>query len=431
MSNPFDDKIKQTLEGFEMPYDAAAWSQFETQLPAQTTPPASKSWLNWKSGLMIGAVATALVTVAVLSNEDAEPVAEAENVPVLVQQSESSDVANEPELVEGTRTNSTSGNAVQSISSEKDSEAAEQSITATLTTGQPQSNTSEKSSSESPKATPSVPEKPKVQPTESNASNAEKALELNVQLSATKLCVGEDLTALVSPNFKGTATTWNFGDGTTEVGANPSHTYVVPGNYQVTVSGSSGTKQAEQVLNVSVSPSPTAMLTMERKLESFEAIPLYEFNTALQPTETATWKFSDGRTAQGNKVTQLFRDGGKSTVELTVKNQYGCTSSMDSELETEEFHLLTPEAFTPNGDNLNDDFMPEALSTMGVPFTLTIRSMKTGETVYLTRNSTDRWNGQLNNFGTKCEAGPYLWTVVLEADILKNKVFNGTVHLKR
>lgn len=103
---------------------------------------------------------------------------------------------------------------------------------------------------------------------------------------------------------------------------------------------------------------------------------------------------------------------------------------MDSELETQDFHLLTPEAFTPNGDNLNDDFMPEALNTMGVPFTLSIRSMKTGETVYKTQNSRERWNGQLNNFGAKCEAGAYLWAVVLEENIVQNKVFTGTVQLK-
>jgi gliding motility-associated-like protein len=291
--------------------------------------------------------------------------------------------------------------------------------------------TSEKNTNEVQNTAPTLPEKPKVESEDGRASVQETSLTLNAIISVSKLCVGEDLTALATPNLKGTAVSWDFGDGTIETGTNPSHAYVVPGNYQIVVSGISGTKRSEQIMSVSVNPSPTAMMTYERKLESFEAIPLYEFNTALLPSETAIWKFSDGRLAHGTKVVHLFRDGGTSKVELTVKNQHGCFSKMESELETQDFHLLTPEAFTPNGDNLNDDFMPEALSTMEVPFTLTIRSMKTGETVYQTRNSHDRWNGQLNNFGKKCEPGAYLWTVVLEENILQNKVFKGTVQLKR
>jgi uncharacterized protein HemX len=57
-SNPFDDQIRQSLEGFEMPYNAAAWTQFEAMLPAQPTPSAGNAgWLK-------GAAAVALIAAA-------------------------------------------------------------------------------------------------------------------------------------------------------------------------------------------------------------------------------------------------------------------------------------------------------------------------------------------------------------------------------
>lgn len=61
MSNKFDDKIKEALENFEMPYDAGAWAQLEQQLPASSPPPASnRFWKIAAAIAVIGGIGTAI-----------------------------------------------------------------------------------------------------------------------------------------------------------------------------------------------------------------------------------------------------------------------------------------------------------------------------------------------------------------------------------
>jgi gliding motility-associated-like protein len=68
--------------------------------------------------------------------------------------------------------------------------------------------------------------------------------------------------------------------------------------------------------------------------------------------------------------------------------------------------MYVPEAFTPNGDGLNDEFKVIGLSIK--TFRLDIFN-RWGQLIFSTTNIDEGWNGTYK--GLKCEAGIYAWQV--------------------
>ncbi len=72
------------------------------------------------------------------------------------------------------------------------------------------------------------------------------------------------------------------------------------------------------------------------------------------------WDFGDGITSQDKDPVHTYRKGGIYEVKLTAYDVYGCSSV---EVNTVQVLgngdlVVIPNAFTPNGDNLNDRFLP-------------------------------------------------------------------------
>ncbi|PWR75680.1 PKD domain-containing protein [Methanospirillum stamsii] len=120
---------------------------------------------------------------------------------------------------------------------------------------------------------------------------------------------------------------WDFGDGTTDLVANPSHTYQEAGVYTVslTASNTAGSNTKTETDYISVTgdiPPPVAM---------FEATPLsgqaplsVSFtDLSIGPPTSYLWNFGDGTTSTESDPTHVYSAGGSYTVTLTVKNSGG------------------------------------------------------------------------------------------------------------
>ncbi len=431
MSNPFDNKIKESLENFEMPYDAAAWTELSGQLPAAGGSSAASSQIGWKAAAALVAVVATVATVWYFSGTSTTEIAEngvteeavvPESVvitnneaPVFIEEN-----SEKSALVDAEET------ATEKNATENQEYKAEQPVPATKKIPAPTEKKESVSKSES--ATNEDSDNVNAQPA---VFSTEKALTASFIPSSVNLCVGEDITFINETSDKSATMSWEFGDGTVDTELNPAHNYVQPGHYTIKLLANNGSKTAEYSVNVTVNPTPMPIFTAERKLDGYTAIPLYSFSTAVQPNQNAVWSFSDGSVIAGTSVNHLFRDAGVSTAKLTVTNNFGCSSSMDQTYETADFNLLAPNTFSPNGDGINESFIPAALPVMGVAFEMSITNPRTGEVVYRTGNAAEGWNGNLNNAGTKLESGIYVWTVVLKDNVLKDKVFNGKINLTR
>lgn len=436
MENEFDKKIKQSLENFEMPYDASSWAAFEKQLPAEPAIASNTGSSSlWKIGAVIGLTAIAVATWYL--TKDGEELAKPSEE-FVIEKSESNEVelsiedtkVSDPKLSEQSDIPQVKEDAINSSArtvnadSEEFADVDEEILRFSDT--QPTEQETRKKQNTEPEASISNTAVSAI----TSETNANPII-VDFIVSNITACVNQDVSFM--NESKGTAESmiWDFGDGTTSSEKSPVHSFIAPGVYQVTLSASDKDKSVEKSIDIKVNPVPNPIVSAERKLNGYQAIPLYVFSTAIQPNENAIWSFSDGIRLTGTEANHLFREAGDHTAKLTVTNQFGCSTSVEEKFYTERFNLLAPTAFTPNGDGTNETFMPKAVVDMGIAFEMTIQNPKTGQVVYRTENADEPWNGTLNNSGVELEKGLYVWTVVLKENVCENRVFTETVHLKR
>jgi|GEM_PF-4052151 len=92
-----------------------------------------------------------------------------------------------------------------------------------------------------------------------------------------------------------------------------------------------------------------------------------------------------------------------------------------------DFNLDAPSNFSPNGDGINDSFIPTALTRDAV-FEMVVRNEK-DQVLYKTSDVKRPWTG-LDQSGNELPEGKYKWTVSLQENT-SNSIFRGTVKLHR
>lgn len=107
----------------------------------------------------------------------------------------------------------------------------------------------------------------------------------------------------------------------------------------------------------------------------------------------------------GNQIT-IFRPEQTTTYYAHWKNHCGISNCKDVEvIIIEQYSFAVPNAFTPNGDGLNDEFGIISPSTLPV-FDFYIFN-RWGQLVFSTKNQNERWNGTYN--GEASMLGVYIW----------------------
>ena len=88
-----------------------------------------------------------------------------------------------------------------------------------------------------------------------------------------------------------------------------------------------------------------------------------------------------------------------------------------------------PNAFTPNGDGVNDTFHITGLPSGNITkFNLQILN-RWGEVIFSTNDVLEGWNGRLN--GEACPAGNYVWVIFYEDESKITRTNKGVVALIR
>jgi len=128
-----------------------------------------------------------------------------------------------------------------------------------------------------------------------------------------------------------TSWVWNFGDGGTSTEQNPSHTYTTAGSYPVslTVRNEYGTSQKSELNFILAGTLPSAQFTA---IPSEGAVPLVvQFNDlSTGIPSTFAWDFGDGETSTEKSPLHTYTREGIYDVALTVGNQYGYNTRIQS-----------------------------------------------------------------------------------------------------
>lgn len=221
---------------------------------------------------------------------------------------------------------------------------------------------------------------------------------------------------------------WILGDGTFSSDEEPVNIYPGPGLYDVmlVVNGVGGCLDTLAVDDaVLINPSPVAAFSFDTLLTLDNAL---QFTNGSSGASSYYWDFDDGETSQLFAPLHLFpADGGGRTVCLIAINDLGCPDTTCKFIEVpEDPQIFAPNAFTPDGDGLNDTFLPMLDGYAGSRPRLLIFN-RWGEVIYNTLPIIP-WDGNYN--GVPCKTDVYVWKVIVD-DYGDEREFIGHVTLIR
>ncbi|MBS1652773.1 MAG: gliding motility-associated C-terminal domain-containing protein [Bacteroidetes bacterium] len=200
--------------------------------------------------------------------------------------------------------------------------------------------------------------------------------------------------------------TWDFGDGTPQqTGLSVTHTYNSQGTYTIAFYyiDDIGCKTQTMVANsVSVFATPIANFDYSPK-EITAMSPIVQFTnqTVVLSNNQYNWQMDTLLTTSEINPNVTFPGAGDYHIFLTATSPNGCMSSVDKWITIKnEFGVYIPNSFTPNGDGLNDVFMP-ILTPFGLDLTVFEMELfdRWGHSIYYTKDYTKGWNGSYNNKG--------------------------------
>ena len=124
----------------------------------------------------------------------------------------------------------------------------------------------------------------------------------------------------------------------------------------------------------------------------------------LPGAESFHWTFSTGAQAFGATVENTFADGDQYWATVTATTPAGCTD-VDSVFMQPSAQLFFPNAFTPDGDGINDAWGPVGYALTEVTYTIFDRW---GAVVFTTEELGRTWDGRFAN-GQPCPTGVYVY----------------------
>lgn len=144
------------------------------------------------------------------------------------------------------------------------------------------------------------------------------------------------------------------------------------------------------------------------------------------PTEW-NWDFGTGDVSTVESPIYSFPDTGTFTVLLEVLNQYGCPDTISQTIViTPSFTIYVPNAFTPDGDGVNDIFLPKGIGWRDYELRIFSRS---GNQVFTTFDPLEGWDGSVRNAGRVTISDVYVWRIYVRDKNNRKQDYKGTVTL--
>ncbi|HPQ07765.1 MAG TPA: PKD domain-containing protein [Bacteroidia bacterium] len=211
--------------------------------------------------------------------------------------------------------------------------------------------------------------------------------------------------------------TWNFGNGQSATGYSVSTTYTNVGYYDVslTVSNSGCSSTTTYSNYIQVYPNPIADYEANPWITT-EFAPTVSFTSTSQGATTYNWFFSDfgsgpNNTSNLQNPIHTFTQPGTYSVALVVYNQYGCRDMVVKTIVVEpEFHIYIPDAFTPDGNNINDVFLVKGMGIDVTKFEMLIFD-RWGELIFKTTDFYEGWDGTVRGKKKKATQDVYVYKI--------------------
>ncbi len=242
-------------------------------------------------------------------------------------------------------------------------------------------------------------------------------------------------TNLTDPLMTGTCY-WDFGDGNFSTDCNPTHTYTIPGCYDVTLTV--------------YSPDNCVSDTTFTQMICVYAYPQADFLFGPQPTNvlnptinfanTSTgaisyeWIFDNLGGSNEEHPSFTFPDDGPGGYDvcLVATSANDCVDTICYRVIIDDLFLVyVPNAFTPDGDGDNDYFFPVVSGIEPLSYQFLIYD-RWGELIFESRHPELQWGGSVKGNSDAAKQDVYVWKLIVTDGIKgEQHEFIGHVTLLR
>ncbi len=204
-----------------------------------------------------------------------------------------------------------------------------------------------------------------------------------------------------------------------------------PGSYNVNAIFTDGNGCANTSTYAIIAYGPPSANFETSPYKPIEGEDVVNFTNTSTGPEITTWNWffvsNNGYTSTQQNTSYLFEKAGDYAVAMIAGNKWGCTDTIVKYVTiNEEYALFIPNSFTPNGDGLNDLFLPKGRAV--TKYNLVVFD-RWGQKLFETKEFEKGWDGKFN--GVECKNDTYVWKITTDNDITKRKEYTGHVTISR
>ncbi|HRG54354.1 MAG TPA: gliding motility-associated C-terminal domain-containing protein, partial [Bacteroidia bacterium] len=135
------------------------------------------------------------------------------------------------------------------------------------------------------------------------------------------------------------------------------------------------------------------------------------------------WDLGDKTTSMDQDLKHTYADTGTFVITQIVMNEFGCRDTAMHEVRINgEPTIFIPNAFTPDGNGMNDVFLPKMFGVR--EFSMTIYN-RWGDLIFISTDSEIGWNGRVDGIGEIVKDDIYIYKIYIR-DLKGNpKIYKG------
>ncbi len=186
--------------------------------------------------------------------------------------------------------------------------------------------------------------------------------------------------------------TWSNGQSTQSL------TNLHAGAYSVTISD--GFCTVIESITVGEVQGPVASFSVHPRVLTLMDGPVSFNDNSVGTVTQWNWDFGDNSPhGSGPDPQHVYQNLGEYYITEIVSDNNGCSDTITDSVKIKEIYTIyVPSAFTPNGDGVNDIFLPKGINIDPDNYELMVFD-RWGKLVFRTSNLLEGWDGTLNNKG--------------------------------
>jgi gliding motility-associated-like protein len=226
---------------------------------------------------------------------------------------------------------------------------------------------------------------------------------------------------------------WDFGDGSSSSVCNDSaHTYLTAGIYSVKLTVTDTNGCVNSLMD-------TAMIRVSAPVADFDMsstrVTIYEPSVAFTDKSTNAndwlWDFGDSTSTTNSSMltnpAHTYSDTGLYCIKLIIHDTSGCVSNITKCLVViPVYTFYVPNAFSPNGDNINESFNGKG---SGIKTYKMLVFDRWGNLIFTTTDINIGWNGCVKGSSTPVQQDVYVYKIVVDDifDVVHNYIGHVSV----